>query len=89
MSPLTHPVSRSTWYLLVAIFASQLALTLASVMWSSHVADQSNRRWCGVLRVYHDAYATNPPPATQAGRDIRDQLEQLFSDFHCAQVGEP
>lgn len=89
MSPLTHPVSRSTWYLLLVIFASQLALTLASVMWSSHVADQNNRRWCGILAAYHDAYAGNPPPTTPVGRDIRDQMEQLYTDFQCASVSEP
>lgn len=87
--PLTHPISRSTWYVLVAVYLSMFALALASMLWSSHVADQNNRRWCGVLRVYHDAYARNPAPPTQLGKDIQAQLEELYSEFRCASVGEP
>lgn len=87
--PLTHRISRSTWYLLALIFASQVALTVASVLWSAHVAEESNRRWCGVLRVYHEAAAANPAPATQYGKDILAQLEQLYADFHCDRVPEP
>lgn len=87
--PLTHGVSRSTWYILVVVYLSMFALALASMLWSSHVADQSNRRWCGILSAYHKAYASNPGPTTPAGRDIRDQLEQLYVDFHCATVSKP
>lgn len=87
--PLTHPISRSTVYLLIIIYASMLALTTASVMWSSYVADQSNRRWCGVLRIYHEAYATNAEPPTQLGRDVKVQMEQLYDEFRCASVKKP
>jgi hypothetical protein len=86
--PLTH-VSRSTWYVLVAIYVSMFAMTMASVQYTRWSADQNNRRWCGVLRVYHEAYQLNPPPSTQAGRDIQAQLEQLYTDFHCASAREP
>ena len=87
--PLTHPVSRSTWYMLAIIYASILAMVGISIWYTSYTADQNNRKWCGVLRVYHDAYTSNPPPTTQAGRDIQRQLEQLYAEFHCAEVREP
>lgn len=89
MSPLTHSVSRSTWYLLAAIYVSMLAVVAVAIVYTNHVADQNNARWCGILRAYHDAYAGNPAPTTPAGKDIRDQLEQLYSDFGCATVREP
>lgn len=89
MSPLTHHISRSTWYVLIVIYVSMFALTAASIYISQHAAEQSNRRWCGVLRVYHEAAKTNPAPATQYGRDILAQLEQLYADFHCDQMPGP
>lgn len=89
MSPLTHRVSKSTWYLLAMIYVSILAVVGVTIWYTGYSADQNNRKWCGVLRVYHDAYASNPPPTTQAGRDIQRQLEQLYSDFRCDSVGKP
>lgn len=87
--PLTHAISRSTWYMLGVIYASMLALAVASVLWSAHLAEQSNRQWCGVLGVFHDAYASNPVPPTERGRDIQTQLESLYRDFDCASVPRP
>lgn len=87
--PLTHPVSRSTWYVLAGIYASMIALAVASVMWSAHVAEQSNRQWCGVLGVFHEAYARNPQPPTSRSGDIQSQLERLYVDFDCASVSKP
>jgi hypothetical protein len=88
VSPLTHGISRSTWYLMTLIFVSMLALTVWNVWYTNHVAEQSSRRWCGTLAVFHRSYGQNPPQ-TQSGRDIRAQLDQLYSDFHCDTVAKP
>lgn len=87
--PLTHRISRSTWYILAVVYASMFLAVLGNMLYTNHVADQTNRRWCGVLRVYHDAYARNPAPETQLGKDIKAQIEQLYTDFDCATVGKP
>lgn len=87
--PLTHAVSRSTWYLLLVIYVSILAVVFAGIWYTNYTSDQNDRRWCGILRVYHDAYAQNPTPPTQLGKDIQAQLEQLYTDFHCDTVGKP
>ena len=87
--PLTHSISRSTWYLLVVIYVSMFAAVGANVAYTNRVAQDTDRQWCGVLRIYHDAYANNPEPPTQLGRDIKVQLEQLYAQFHCATVGKP
>lgn len=89
MSPLTHGVSRSTWYMLVVIYVSMFAAVAATMIYANHVASESNRRWCGVLRTFHDAYAQNPTPPNQRGQEIQTQLEQLYVDFHCASVRKP
>ena len=89
MSPLTHHVSRSTWYVLAVIYLSMFAAVLSTMLYANHVAEQNSRRWCGVLRIYHQSAKDNPPPATQYGRDILAQLEQLYADFHCDRVPEP
>lgn len=87
--PLTGAVSRQTWYVLAVVYVSMFAMSLVNILYTNHVAEQSNRQWCGVLRIYHDAAQTNPPPASQYGRDILAQLEQLYTDFHCASVSKP
>lgn len=86
--PLTHRISRSTWYLLAIIYASMLAVVAAGIWFTSYTADQSNRRWCGTLGVFHRSYEQNPPQ-TQAGKDIRAQLDELYADFRCDTVGKP
>lgn len=87
--PLTHGFSRSTTYVLLVIFVALLAAFGAGIWYTDRVDDQSNRRWCGLLRVYHEAAKTNPAPATQYGRDILAQLEQLYDEFHCDRVPKP
>lgn len=87
--PLTHPISRSTWYVLVVVYLSMFLAVGVCIIYTNHVAVENNRRWCGILRVYHQAYAQNPPPPTQLGRDIQAQLESLYEDFGCASVSKP
>lgn len=86
--PLTHAVSRSTWYLLVVIYVSLLAVVFVGIWYTNYTSDQSNRRWCGTLGVFHRSYEQNPPQ-TQAGKDIRAQLDELYADFRCDTVGKP
>lgn len=86
MSPLTHRISRSTWYVLVVIYVSMFAAVAATMIYTNHVAQVNAQKWCGVLRVYHDAYQHNPPPPTQLGKDIQAQLEGLYADFHCDKI---
>ncbi|HEY7043261.1 MAG TPA: hypothetical protein VH419_06295 [Nocardioidaceae bacterium] len=98
--PLTHPVSRSTWYILAVVYASMFLAVLGNMLYTNHVAEQSvqrsrqqaelnDQRWCGLLEKYREAYSSNPAPTTQLGRDIRAQLEQLYEDFRCASVSKP
>lgn len=86
--PLTHAISRSTWYILVTIYVSLLAVVGAGIWYTNYTAVQTNRKWCGTLRVFHQSYGDNPP-TTQTGRDIQRQIEQLYVDFHCADVSRP
>lgn len=87
--PLTHRFSKSTVYVLVVIFLTVLGATAVNIAYTNRVAQDTNRRWCGVLRVYHEAAAANPAPTTQYGKDILAQLEQLYADFHCDRVPAP
>lgn len=87
---MTHPpISRSTWYVLVVIYASMFFAVAASIIYTNYVAEQTNRKWCGVLGVFHEAYARNPQPPTSRSGDIQTQLERLYVDFDCASVSKP
>jgi hypothetical protein len=81
--PLTHKVSRSTLYLLIMIYLSMFVMMISTMLYARHISNDSNKKWCGILSVYHDAYNRNSPPATQAGKDIQAQLEKLYRDFKC------
>lgn len=87
--PLTHGFSRSTAYVLLVIFIALLGVGGYSIWYTNRVAQETNSKWCGVLRIYHEAAASNPAPATQYGKDILAQLEQLYADFHCDRVPKP
>lgn len=89
MSPLTHRFSRSTVYVLVVIFLTVLGATAVNIAYTNRVARETNSKWCGVLRVYHEAARSNAAPATQYGRDILAQLEELYAEFRCDRVPEP
>lgn len=81
MSPLTHRVSRSTWYLLAMIYVSIIAVVVVSIWYTSYTVDQNNRKLCGVLRVFHEGPTSNS--------QIRMQLDKLYVEFHCADVAKP
>lgn len=78
-----------TWYLLAVIYASLFLAVLGNMLYTNHVADVNNRKWCGLLGAYHDAYANNPEPPTQLGKDIKAQLEARYVDFRCESVRKP
>lgn len=88
LTHVTHPMSRSTLRILVTIYVSILSVVGAGIWYTNYTADLNNRRWCGTLGVFHRSYQQNPPQ-TEAGRDIRRQLDQLYTDFHCESVGRP
>lgn len=90
--PLTHiqahKWSPETKRIVFGLIASMLALTIANVFITVTTADMNNRKWCGILSLYHDTYQENPP-TTPTGRAFQEQLEPLYRDFHCAGVARP
>jgi nitrate reductase assembly molybdenum cofactor insertion protein NarJ len=79
--PLTH-VSRSTWYILVAIYVSMFAMGVATLLYANHVATENSRKWCHLLVTLDEAYQQTPPQSP-AGRRVADDIHHLRTDLHC------
>lgn len=77
-------------YSLASIVLSVILIALVGGWYVKATADravrQSEQRWCAILSIYHDAYTNQPAPPTQTGRDVVNQLEKLYTDFHCGRA---
>ena len=81
------PIPRRMVHALVALFATQVVLTMVAMLFAYAANASSDRQWCGVLRALQPA-PTASPPATQAGRDFQAQMRQLYVEFDCADEGK-
>lgn len=82
MSPLTHRISRSTWYLLVVIYVSMAALVFANTLYTNNVAESNARKWCHLLVTLDEAYKATPP-RTDTGQRVADDIHNLRADLRC------
>ena len=80
--PLTHRVSRSTWYLLLVIYTSMMAMALGSIVYANHVATRSAQQWCSVINTIDDAYRAQPP-TTPTGKKIAAEMHELRTNLRC------
>lgn len=81
--PLTHrPFSRSTWWLLVVICASQFAMVIGGILYTNHVAAENARKWCNLLVTLDEAYQANPPPSA-IGKRVASDIHNLRTDLRC------
>jgi hypothetical protein len=81
------------WYIVAAIAASMLAVSLAGITYTNHVQRQADRRhdqivrqseqkWCSFVVVLDDAWSSTPPQSP-LGRQVAATLHKLRSDFGC------
>lgn len=81
--PLTHrPFSRSTWWLLAIICASQFAMVIGGILYTNHVAEANSRKWCAFLTTLDDAYQQNKPQSP-TGRQLATDIHNLRHDLRC------
>lgn len=78
MSPHRRPVP--LWYVLLAVLVSVLAVSGAGLWYTHHAQQAADRRWCELLTVLSDG---SPPPETDRGRQIADEVSALRAQFGC------
>lgn len=84
--PLTHHISRSTWYVLVVIYMSMFAAVGVTMVYANRTAEVNNRRWCTLLVTLDDGYRAHPP-VTDTGRQTAAAIASLRRDFRCRSAG--
>jgi hypothetical protein len=84
--PLTHKVSRSTWYVLVVIYLSMFAAVAATMIYSKHVADSDTRKFCAVVITLDNTYKRTPPQ-TAAGKQVAVDMANLRQSLGCNEKG--
>lgn len=85
--PILAPIPRRMVYALMALFASQIALTFVAMMFAYTANARSDQQWCGLLRPLRAAPSASQPPS-QASRDFRAQIQHLYDEFDCASKEE-
>lgn len=83
------PISTPRWILLLTVFLSVTALTVAGVLYTGHVDDrretaerESDRRWCDLLTTLDEAYSSTPP-STELGRRVAASIRTLRVQLDC------
>jgi len=66
----------------IASMVCMIIMTGASVQWAYYIDERSNRRWCGIVNLFNQAYKENPPP-TEVGRKISKEMLIIRDKFHC------
>jgi hypothetical protein len=81
--PLTHrPFSRSTWYVLAVIAATQFLMIIGGILYTNHVAQANSRKWCTLLTTLDAAYRQTPPQ-TPTGQQVASDIHALRADLRC------
>lgn len=75
-----------TGWSLVMVLAFAVIVAAGSILYSNHVARESERKWCGLVTSLDDAYRA-APPQSQLGQKLARDIYQLRVDFHCPERG--
>jgi hypothetical protein len=75
-------VPRRLMYTWVASFVCMVIMTGLSVEYASYTDNRSNHRWCGLVKLFNEAYKENPSP-TPLGKNIASEMHRIYKEFHC------
>jgi hypothetical protein len=82
VSPLTHKISRSTWYILAAIYLSMFAMMIATISYTKAAIDSNAQKFCAVVVLVDNSYLEHPP-STAAGKAQAENFHKLRKDLKC------
>lgn len=60
-----------------------ILLFLTSFQYANYVDRKSNRYWCGIIELFNDTYAQEPP-TSQAGKVLSNEFLRLYGKFECS-----
>jgi len=72
---------RTGWSLVMVLFFAVL-VGAGSVVYSNHVAAESQRKWCSLISTMDEAYSATPP-TTEIGRKLARDIKSLRAEFDC------
>lgn len=75
------------WWAIASNVFCIIAVVIAGVLYTNSVAQESERKWCGIVVTLDDSYALprspgSPPPST-VGVRIMEEMKRLRREFHC------
>jgi hypothetical protein len=86
--PLTHKISRSTWYLLVILYVSMFAAVSVAIFYTQHAVRTTEKKFCTIVVLSDEAYR-QPPPRTftpdqiKARQQAAETMHKLREDLKC------
>lgn len=80
-------------YSVLTAALSSIAMGVVSIEYANYVnaksqeratkaLEESQRKWCEIVRTLDDAYRATPPQ-TPAGKHLAEEFARLRLDFHC------
>lgn len=80
-------------YSVLTAALSSIAMGIVAIEYANYVnarsqeaaalaLDESQRKWCEIVRTLDDAYKATPPQ-TPAGKHLAEEFARLRIDFHC------
>lgn len=79
----TRPwLNRKPWYSFLMIYVSMAALGVGSVLYSHHVAQESEKKWCSLIGTLNEGYSRGNP-TTPIGQKLKSDFAALNRDLGC------
>lgn len=79
--------SAKVWWAIATNIVCTLAVVIAGVVYTNHVARESESKWCGVVVTLDDSYATprspGAAPPSAVGQRMMEEMKRLRHEFHC------
>lgn len=69
-------------YSIMMTFLSMVAVSIAGILYTGHVARENNQQWCRVLGAIDDAYK-DANVTSPAGQRIAGEFHNLKISFEC------
>lgn len=80
MPILTQTGALRAWWALLMILVAAVLAAGACVLYTQHVQQESNRKWCALLTSLDQPEV---PPTTERGRQVQQQIHDLRLGLGC------
>lgn len=83
MSLLTSTGALRAWWAVLMVLIAAIAVAGIGIVYTNRVQHESDQRWCALLATIDQPQPGAPPPNTERGRQIQQQIHALRRELGC------